>query len=321
MSTNLRTVFVILGMHRSGTSALTRLINLCWKAELPLNLMRPGPDNERGFWESARLALLNDELLQTFGLAWYSIKELPRGWADTAQARRLSLELEFSFREEFGVAPRCVFKDPRMCRLLPVWRSIFRTLRMQVHYILVVRHPLEVSASLQSRDASQLASSLREIGGMTEQHALLLWLRHFLDAERDTRGQNRSFVAYDQLLGDWRTTVSKISADLGLPRPAVSEATRRKIQDFLSPALRHHHVASNMACGNLPDLDACFGLAQNAASGGQPDLDQIDNIRRSFGDVLASKPEPLPPTLAHVSGEPVAETRKLRCKRPHGDLV
>ena len=45
---------MVLGMHRSGTSALTRIFSLLG-ADLPKNLMPPSPANKTGYWESQDL--------------------------------------------------------------------------------------------------------------------------------------------------------------------------------------------------------------------------------------------------------------------------
>lgn len=55
---------LVLGMHRSGTSALTRCINLLG---VPLgvadDLMPTGEANPRGYWESASLTRVSGELV------------------------------------------------------------------------------------------------------------------------------------------------------------------------------------------------------------------------------------------------------------------
>ena len=54
-----QTCILVVGMHRSGTSALTRVLNLLG-AELGEGLMAPAPGNPGGFWEKREVADLND---------------------------------------------------------------------------------------------------------------------------------------------------------------------------------------------------------------------------------------------------------------------
>ena len=69
---------------------------------------------------------------------------------------------------------------------------------------------------------------------MPEAKALLLWLRCFLDAERDTRGFPRSFVSYDALMSDWRAVVDRMAGDLGITWPIPSDHIAPQAADFLA---------------------------------------------------------------------------------------
>ena len=64
----MKTALIILGMHRSGTSALTRVLNLLGAA-VPKNLLPGRDENDLGFWESEDLMTVHDELLALGRLA------------------------------------------------------------------------------------------------------------------------------------------------------------------------------------------------------------------------------------------------------------
>ena len=88
----------IAGMHRSGTSMLTRLLHLCGLDLGPADrLLQPAPDNPEGFWESLPFVELNKQLLATLGGAWHTPPLLTPGWerrerfeAIAHEARRLA---------------------------------------------------------------------------------------------------------------------------------------------------------------------------------------------------------------------------------------
>src|SRR5947209_5380982 len=65
----LRRAFVVVGMHRSGTSAMTRTLSLLG-AGLPKWLMAPLDCNRTGIWEPWKVAELNDEILEAFDSEW-----------------------------------------------------------------------------------------------------------------------------------------------------------------------------------------------------------------------------------------------------------
>ena len=118
---------LVLGMHRSGTSSVAgSLMRL--GGDAPLHLMPAQPDNERGFWESSVISALNDEILAAGGSDWqdwrsFDLNRIDRGVATTLRARARSVLLA-----EFGEARLPIIKDPRMCRLMPFWSSVFQDL-------------------------------------------------------------------------------------------------------------------------------------------------------------------------------------------------
>jgi hypothetical protein len=71
-------IFVV-GMHRSGTSAIARLLNLLG-VDLGDDLLPSAVDNETGFWESRRVVEANDAILATLSSRWDSPPRLPEGW-------------------------------------------------------------------------------------------------------------------------------------------------------------------------------------------------------------------------------------------------
>jgi len=110
-----RTAIVVLGMHRSGTSALTRMLSLLG-AHLPEHLLGANPTNKAGHWEPERLVNLHDQMLGEAGSCWYDWRAfdpaaLPPGRLDHYRA-----EITRIISEEYGEAPLIVLKDPRICR-------------------------------------------------------------------------------------------------------------------------------------------------------------------------------------------------------------
>jgi hypothetical protein len=220
-------IVLVLGMHRSGTSALTRVLNLRG-AVLPTDLLPPNQANVAGYWEPAAVVAWHDEFLAAAGSAWDDPTELPAAAFEIPAAERFVDRVADLLRVELAAAPLAVMKDPRACRLVPLWRRAIERAGREPLIVLIVRHPLEVAASLQRRD------------GMPVPQALLLWLEHVLAAEAFTRGDRRSIVTYGRLLDDWRSTVARIEHDLGLVPPAVDVDVH--IEAFLASHLRHERA-------------------------------------------------------------------------------
>ena len=224
-----RQALIVLGMHRSGTSALTRVFNLLG-ADLPRNVMGPGRGNEVGHWESADLVVIHDELLASAGSRWDDWRAFNPEWTASGVAETFRERLLAVMRADFQHSPLFLLKDPRICRFMPVWGEVLARFGAAPHVAIPIRNPVEVAASLNARD------------GFLPAKSYLLWLRHVLDAERSTRDLPRAFITYDALMDDWRRVARDIGGHLGVRWPRWSDAAALEIDRFMSASLRHHAV-------------------------------------------------------------------------------
>lgn len=233
-----RRAVVVLSMHRSGTSALTRMLGLLG-CDLPATLI-PGRagDNETGFWESQPVVDLNEAICASAGSFWNDWLPLDDSWLGSPLRQAFAERAQAVLQDELGASRLFVLKDPRLCRLLPVWQDALAGFGASPAYVVALRNPFEVAASLQRRN------------GIGEGGALLAWLRHMLDAERHSRGAPRVFVDYDDLLSDWRGQADRIAQALGMAWPNRSLASETAIDGFLSPQQRHHRVDAARVLGD-----------------------------------------------------------------------
>ena len=219
---------LILGMHRSGTSAVARVLNLLG-VELGSRMMRPGNDNPAGFWEHQDVVAIHERLLDGLDMAWDDPRPMPGGWLQSAAADQARVAIADLVKSEFGKSRLWGVKDPRLCRLVPLWTGVLDTLGIEARALLVSRHPLEVAISLAHRN---------ELPGAVGQ---LLWARYLIDAEAGTRNMPRSLIAYDALLRDWRGEMKRAGAELSIELGDMKKA-RKAIDAYLKPQLRHHHA-------------------------------------------------------------------------------
>jgi glycosyltransferase involved in cell wall biosynthesis len=224
----LRQAIIVVGSHRSGTSALARVLSLVG-CDLPKHVMPAlEHNNEPGFWEPLTVVQAHDDFLAKIGSSWDDVTTLPDGAFVSAAALDLRRQLALLLQEEFGTSPLFVVKDPRISRLLPLWFAVLTELQIRPFTAIAVRNPLEVAASLKARD------------GFTTTKSLLLWLRHTLESEQHSRGQSRSIVMYDELLRDWQGVLARVGEDLDLTWPAKSNRAVVEVESFLSEQHRHH---------------------------------------------------------------------------------
>ena len=226
----LRRVLLVLGMHRSGTSALAGL--LCQQGfQAPQNHDCGDAHNPTGYWEPQQIRAFHNSLLEGAQSSWedpllpvlpWQPQNLMTALADLEQA----LAADFPAPDPQAVA---LIKDPRQCRLLPLWTALFEQRPFQVAVVLSVRQPEAVAASLVSRDQ------------LPVDRALLLWLSHTLEAERATRQLPRLVLSYEQLLQDPAAAAQRCQLLAGLP---ITTPSAELLGHWIRPGLNHHHRSS-----------------------------------------------------------------------------
>ena len=220
---------LVLGMHRGGTSAFAGTLRTLG-VDFGDDLLPGQVENPLGFFEDRTVVRVNDDILDAVGSFWCDLlPDLdPADWERHTQ--ELLDEATLKLGVGFGHASLWGLKDPRLCRLLPLWLPLLVRLESTPCCVITVRHPLEVAASLVARNR------------MEPKNAQLLWLEHLLAAEVNTRGLRRVFVTYDGLMNDWRGTVAGIAAALEIdwPHPPGDPVVADQVDRFLQPALRHH---------------------------------------------------------------------------------
>jgi len=225
-----RTCILVLGMHRSGTSALTRLINLLGAA-LPENILGANLSNERGHWEPAEIIALNDAFLAAIGSRWDDWSAIDFDTISQAVLNQYKTDLKILLDRLISGDSLFVLKDPRICRLLPVYKDVFEQLDIGCKSVIITRNPLEVSASLMRRD------------GMIQSQSKMLWLRHMLEAVSNTKEMTRSYVTYSTLLSDWKRELSRVMEELDVNFPKTVEEIEAEASIFLTTSLRHFNEA------------------------------------------------------------------------------
>lgn len=269
-----------MGMHRSGTSALARVLSLRG-ADLPAHLMSPNYGNASGYWEPAPIVSFNDEVLDYFGTAWddpFAAFQLPEA---SLFPREFQQRARALIEQEFGESNLFILKDPRNCLLGNFWASMLAKQGVQVSPILAARPFGEVAASLQKRDQSiQEASVLVYVSYAVE--SALAW------AERGA-----SVVYYGQLLDDWRGTTDRIAREQKLKWPRAGAFLDAEMAEFLVPGTSRAaglHLSSQAQSW----ASAAWAWYRARAEGKPADLAPLVAIR----EALAQAAETWSPLLA-----------------------
>ena len=215
---------LVLGMHRSGTSAITGSLGFsgAWVGE-ETELTSPNAENPQGFWERRDVREVCDQMLHAAGADWWKIAEfdpqaIPRA---TLAAQRRKFKKIVSSLDEYQA---WIVKEPRLCLLLPVLQDyIHNPVCIHIH-----RNPLEVARSLQRRDGFSIAAGL----ALWEAYNL-----HALDASKDLR---RVLIDHQSLISNPAATLNALVEQLeefDLDHPITPDT--RRIERFIDAKLYH----------------------------------------------------------------------------------
>lgn len=216
-------IIVVLGMHRSGTSALAGLLAAsgaqCGQPLLPAN-----DGNPRGYWELAPFVALNDRLLDCLHRVWFDASPLEGGWQDAPEIRGLEDVAADLLRGQFGRSELAMLKDPRLCLTLPFWRRVILGLGYRLTLAVIARPVGEVVRSIQARDAL----SARDIA--------YLWARSMLESARACFDDRAVTFTYDQLLHSPPKVLARIAVTLDVPLALDSDT------EFIDASLQNHRM-------------------------------------------------------------------------------
>jgi len=233
-----RKAYVVLGMHRSGTSTLSGILNLLG-LYLGKNPNWPNSANPKGFFENYSLQLFNESLLEKLSSNWHSTLTIPEQWWNKVLYSEELDKLNSLFDEEYGDSSDILLKDPRMCVLLPIYLEVMRQKMIQPSFLISFRHPEEVANSLAVRDEFHRSKSLN------------LWLDHMLRAEYYSRGFPRLFIDYNDVVENPLNVLGQIVSSFDIPLP-ITPAIRDQVTAFVEPGLKHHFSSNETVKEMLP---------------------------------------------------------------------
>ncbi len=274
MTGSARHCMLILGMHVSGASLLSRLVSFLGAA-LPATLRRPNFVNEKGYWDSLRLSEFHQAMLRKLDSAWHDwrpcgLSSRPPGCQEMVLRQTCAI-----LASEYGDAPFFGVKSSLVCRFFPSFATALQTLGVEVSVLMPLRNPLEVCESL------ELSS------GMARADAAMLWLRYNLDAESATRDARRAMILHSDLLADWRRSVMRLTDALQLVWPVAVEDAGASFDAYLDTEQPHQpRTAAEVASD--PVLQGWVATAWGALvelcrdTSSREARIQLDRIRAAF---------------------------------------
>jgi GT2 family glycosyltransferase len=292
-------VVCILGMHRSGTSMVTKLLHQCGLYLGPESELIPAsPYNPDGHWEHRAFEAVNDEILGRLGGGWDHPPPLPADWAadrrlDPTRDKARKLLAQFDGREPWG------WKDPRTSLTFPFWQELLTDLKV----VVCLRNPVEVAQSLSRRGFSSHALGLD------------LWKTYTKQILATTAPDYRIVTHYGAYFADPVAELRRVLGFLGLH---PSEAVLASSAQGTKADLRHHCLTTRhlLKVGVGRDVLEAYQLLCQEASFADPDAGETDQRhpdRRS--DALGTSHFDLQVPEADISVQGVRRLQRLIADR------
>ena len=258
----MKTAYFVLGMHRSGTSALAGVLNLIG-LNLGTDLMESSKDNPKGYFENNKVQILNEKILKDNYSSWddynFDFNSIPFKVQQNyiKDAEKIILE-EFNFVNQFAI------KDPRLSLLFPIWERACTNLNIDIKVFIQHRAPMEVANSLKTRNDFKFEKSF------------LLWSQYFFSAEFYSRSHKRHFISFEKLIGNSSDEIAKIAKFIGKKGIDFNNALT-----FLEPKLKHYNL-QNEKLDNVP----CFiNTIIESLSSKTFSVQNIDIARKEFNQL------------------------------------
>lgn len=184
----MKTLIIILGMHRSGTSVVAQI---CQSMGAYLGkekeLMIATEDNLDGYFENIEIANIDSEILHICGREWYSTEPLKVDY-NNLQIVKAIAKLKRCVQRLIEKEEFVAIKDPRISILLPVWEKALCELKIAIKYIWVFRNPMDVMESLKRRD------------GYSKKHCLTLWCYYNICIFKYLEEKNYLLINYKDVM-------------------------------------------------------------------------------------------------------------------------
>jgi hypothetical protein len=269
---------IVLGAHRSGTSLVTRLVNLLGAyVGREDDALQAAEDNPKGFWERRDTVSCNDMILAAAGCSWDQLA----GWsfdrgADLHPPPEAAPLLSAAIEDLDGHRP-WVLKDPRLCLTLPYWRSM-------------LDRPVAVVVA---RDPCEIATSLRRRNNVSLNHALAIYEYSAVGVLANAHDLPTVRVSYAEVLADPPGAARRLLRDLSaLGVTGLHEADEAAVREFVDESLYRSRPAENAArellTPHLEALDAALrGLPSPPPERLRPSsaaVSEMEVYRASLGD-------------------------------------
>ncbi|MFO8088495.1 MAG: hypothetical protein R6U13_01545, partial [Desulfatiglandaceae bacterium] len=238
---------VILGMHRSGSTVLAGCLKLMG-VNLENATVQGDHDGHSGSFENSEIGKIHETLLRHLGCRWDMESGFQRNWEKGRAAKKAEESLGSILQRRFLTEDRpFAVGDPRMCRLMPLWKTVLANHDVKPCVVVILRQPTEVAMSLEQCCGLDLTKGHR------------LWSAYNREAFEGCTGLEYLLITFDQLLADPVGTLRSL-AELSSLSGLDPVGHAWEILNFVRQELKIHHQseAEGLKSPNFPSYAALY---------------------------------------------------------------
>jgi hypothetical protein len=213
------TIFV-LGMHRSGTSVATKMLELMgvYIGEQE-ELLPPSYDNPKGFYERKDALVTNQLIFKHHRANWFQVDNYDAPCPPLPPEITTRIQQVLSKLSQHGL---WALKDPRLCFTLPEWKAMVENPTI----ITVSRHPGEIAQSLALRN------------DIPFNEGLLLWQKYIEHALLNSEGLRIIKCEYADIIDDAAAVATRIYEQLLPIFPNLHSPNVDVLKEFVDPSMK-----------------------------------------------------------------------------------
>jgi hypothetical protein len=243
--------FVVVGVNRSGTSALAAALSqlgVYFGSENDLAMS--GQDLDYASFENRRIVDLGGAVLRALDRDGAPARGMPANWEGQGELADLVHQAAKFLQQTFGGHRLWGWKDPRSSLLIPFFERVFGELGVKPLYLMPVRHPVDVAKGLADRQ------------GLSVTEGIGFWFHYTLTVLLDADPARLALVDFHELVSDPAKVLEPIWISHGLPAVQAEEWQR------VRQAVRPESDRTRGACQDLPAIaDRLWNLLGTVIAG------------------------------------------------------
>jgi hypothetical protein len=242
---NYRRIILVIGIQRSGTSALTKALITAGVSLPVISSIVVDSYNEKGYWEDADIHDLNQKMLHELSVK----KKCCRSFIPITEEEKeilchegfLTQASELLSKKNFTSQPIAI-KDPLTTLLLPFWKQVFEQSNIITSFVITLRNPMSVVASLSRFTDQSSEESCWKF--------FCVWISFMLSCIEHSQGYPSIIVDYQELLKDPAIQMQRVAHALKLE--IDHDLLKDYRENFIDPALCHFKSDSSIPNSHSP---------------------------------------------------------------------